>query len=69
MVMPKLQIDGETIAEIDQPTADMLLRAANRGVGKVRALAGFQGKVISGMRKPDPPLVTHIINVDFPLPV
>jgi hypothetical protein len=67
--VPHLQIDGETIAEIDQATADDLLRAAKPKIGKVREPGGhFQRQVSTEMRRPSPPSIAKELTIDFLAP-
>jgi len=54
--MPMLQIDGVSIAEIDQDKADKLLELARFKIGKVRPPATFQPQItVAPRRRFSPP--------------
>ncbi len=61
--MPKLKIDNDEIAEIDQESADKLLAAANPQIGKATAPDSFPSKVFEGTWEAP---VSITLKVDFP---
>jgi hypothetical protein len=63
--MPMLQVDGVTVAEIDQTTAASLLAAAKSGVGRVPAPAEFP-KQVGAMRAPFAPPRVINLTLEFP---
>jgi hypothetical protein len=65
--MPKLQIDGVTIAEVVHAIANELLDMAKVGVGRVRGPDGFQSYVPADRPNPRALSVPVVVTVDFPL--
>jgi hypothetical protein len=71
-VVPTLQVDGRTIAVIDHTTADKLVQASRRQIGKVRPTEGRRPPDSSpaevGTDTPSTlaPAVTINLAVDFP---
>jgi hypothetical protein len=65
--MPQLQIDGVTIAEVDQAIANELLDMAKVGVGRLRGPSVFHGRVHADLAKPKALSVPVVVTVEFPV--
>ena len=65
--MPKLQIDGVTIAEVVHAMANELLDMAKVGVGRVRGPNEFQSYVPADLPNPRALTVPVVVTVEFPV--
>ena len=63
--MPILQVDGIAIAEIDQFTAERLLKAARLTNGKLRDAASFQRQIFAKLLGSCWPSITIDLTLDF----
>jgi hypothetical protein len=64
--MPRLQIDGVDIAELDFETAEELKKlAAVHGLGRRKKTAQFQTSVSIAMSRPRPEMVNERIDLEF----
>jgi hypothetical protein len=64
--MPKLQIDGIDVAEVDINLAENLRRMVSlHGMGRNRKPASFQQSVAIQPGKPRPQVETVTINLEF----
>jgi len=64
--MPKLQIDGTDVAEVDAELAEKLRQMVSlHGTGRSQKSATFQQSVSSGPSKPRPRATLFVINLEF----
>jgi len=65
--MPKLLVDGQVVAEIDQGMADRLLDAASVGMGRLGRPPGFQA-IATDMSRPVRAPISIKLILEFPSP-